>query len=468
MLTFRYGFNLPHINGMFGVRAFTSPNAITPLLRWEGDRLITTYENSDGLKNLSFFFSPQIEIIPGWLTLSGYVQYRMERMKGTGYTISHNGWSGDARLQLTHWGFVLTGSYQYAQRDLWGEKISWGEDLNMISLDYNWKNWQLGAGVIMPFGKYDQGSKLLSKWNRNEQHMRLNMCMPFISVACNLQWGRQKRSAEKLIDTSASTDLTKGVTVNGETVAWDADTKLPTVGTAGDAVAKFYVVDSKILTAYDGETADASLRADILVDVRGSESQTYRLVKIGLQYWTADNIRATKFTDGTDIAGYGETETAEWKANTTGAYLTGQNADWVKIAGNLYNGYCAVSDKMAPAGWRVPTCADYGNIRTSVGARTASLYKDSAPGSWTTGKEGNNDTGFSVVATGYFSSATGLNSMYSDTYIWTSDSSYDALSKANAIDFFRVTATGSNAVFPTKGLNPHTYNFGHNIRLVRE
>lgn len=206
MLTFRYGFNLPHINGMFGVRAFTSPNAITPLLRWECDRLITTYENSDGLKNLSFFFSPQIEIIPDWLTLSGYVQCRMERMKGTGYAISHNGWSGDARLQLTHWGFVLTGSYQYAQRDLWGEKISWGEDLNVTTLDYNWKNWQLGAGVIMPFGKYDQGSKLLSKWNRNEQHMRLNMCMPFISVACNLQWGRQKRSAEKLIDTSASTD----------------------------------------------------------------------------------------------------------------------------------------------------------------------------------------------------------------------------------------------------------------------
>lgn len=269
-------------------------------------------------------------------------------------------------------------------------------------------------------------------------------------------------------DADGKADLTKGVTVNGETVAWDADTKLPTVGTAGDAVAKFYVVDGKILTAYDGETADASLRADILVDVRGSESQTYRLVKIGLQYWTADNIRATKFTDGTDIAGYGETETAEWNANTTGAYLTGQDADWVKIAGNLYNGYCAVSDKMAPAGWRVPTCADYGNIRTSVGARTASLYKDSAPSSWTTGKEGNNDTGFSVVATGYFSSATGLNSMYSDTYIWTSDSSYDALSKANAIDFFRISAAGTNAVFPTKGLNPHTYNFGHNIRLVRQ
>ena len=206
MLTFRYGFNLPRVSGSFGIRAFTSPNAITPLLEWHENRLVTTYENSRGLKNLSFFLAPQIEIIPQWLTVSGYIQYRMERMKGTGYAINHNGWSGNASLQFTHWGFVLSAEYRYAQRDLWGEKISWGEDLNVISLDYNWKDWQFGAGIIMPFGKYDQGSKLLSKWNRNEQHMRLDMCMPFVTVAWNLQWGRQKRGVQKIINADANTD----------------------------------------------------------------------------------------------------------------------------------------------------------------------------------------------------------------------------------------------------------------------
>lgn len=206
MLTFRYGFNLPRVSGSFGIRAFTSPNAITPLLKWDEDRLITTYENSRGLKNLSFFLAPQIEIIPQWLTVSGYVQYRMERMKGTGYDICHNGWSGNASLQLSHWGFVLSAEYQYAQRDLWGEKISWGEDLNVIALDYNWRDWQFGAGILMPFGKYDQGSRSLSKWNTNEQHMRLDMCMPFVTVAWNLQWGRQKRDVQKIINADANTD----------------------------------------------------------------------------------------------------------------------------------------------------------------------------------------------------------------------------------------------------------------------
>lgn len=206
MLTFRYGFNLPRVTGSFGIRAFNSPNAITPILLWEGEKLITTYENSNGLKNLSFFLAPQIEIIPKWILLSGYIQYRMEKMRGTGYSLHNNAWSGNAQIQIMHWGFVLSGQYVRAQRDLWGEKISWGENLNIIGLTYNWKSWQFTAGIIMPFGKYDQGSELLSKWNRNEQHLRLDMRMPYISISYNLQWGRQKRGVNKLIDNEASVD----------------------------------------------------------------------------------------------------------------------------------------------------------------------------------------------------------------------------------------------------------------------
>lgn len=58
----------------------------------------------------------------------------------------------------------------------------------------------------MPFGKYDQGSKSLSRLNHNEQHMRVDMRMPFISIAWNLQWGRQKQGVQKIINADASTD----------------------------------------------------------------------------------------------------------------------------------------------------------------------------------------------------------------------------------------------------------------------
>lgn len=206
MLTLRYGYNLPRITGSFGVRAFTSPDAITPYLYWEGDRLITSYENSRGLQNLSFWLAPQLEVIPQWLTLSGVIQYRAERMRGRRYSLYNHDWSGNVSMQLSHWGFTLGLQYVRAQRDLWGEKISWGEDISIIDLSYNWKSWEFSTGMLMPFGKYDQGSKSLSKWNTNEQHMRLDMRMPYLSVSYNLQWGRQRRGASKLINSDANVE----------------------------------------------------------------------------------------------------------------------------------------------------------------------------------------------------------------------------------------------------------------------
>lgn len=205
-LTLRYNFTLPRIAGQFGIRAFTSPNAITPLLYWEGDRLINTYENSRGLRNLSFFIAPQIEIIPDWLMVSGYVQYRIENMRGTGYRLHNSNWSGSANVSISHWGFDLSAKYHRADRDLWGEQISWGEDLSIIDLSYNMKHWQFAVGMIMPFGRYDQGSRTISKWTTSEKHLRLDMRMPYIRLSYDVQWGRQKREARKLINADANVD----------------------------------------------------------------------------------------------------------------------------------------------------------------------------------------------------------------------------------------------------------------------
>lgn len=203
MLTLRYNFSLPRTEGTLGIRAYTSPDAITPYLYWSGDRLVTSYENSKGLRNLSFFLSPQVEIIPEWLMAAAHIQYRVERMSGTGYRLHNHDWSGNVSVMLAHWGFELVGQYVRAQHDLWGEKISWGENLSIIQLAYNRGAWQFGAGVIMPFGKYDQGSRMLSRWNTNEQHLRFDMKMPYISISYNLQWGRQKRGADKKINADA-------------------------------------------------------------------------------------------------------------------------------------------------------------------------------------------------------------------------------------------------------------------------
>ena len=206
MLSLRYSFSLPRVDGTFGIRAFSSPDAITPRLYWEGDRLITTFENSRGLKNIVFDLSPQVEIVPEWLSAAGSIEYRAERMKGSGYRLYNHNWSGNAQLMLRHYGFVLSAQYTKSARTLYGERISWNEDLSIIDLSYNRGKWQFGAGMLMPFGKYDQGAKLLNRCNSNSKHMRADIRIPYISVSYNLQWGRQKRGAQKLIDANANAD----------------------------------------------------------------------------------------------------------------------------------------------------------------------------------------------------------------------------------------------------------------------
>lgn len=205
-LRLRYSFSLPRVDGTFAIRAFSSPNAITPFMYWDNDKLITTYENSRGFQQLSFSLDPQIDVIPNWLILSGGVQYCAEHMRGTDYSLYNHNWSGNVQLMAMHWGFMLTAQYTKSSRDLFGEKIEWNEDLSLIDLKYNWKKWQFGVGMINPFGRYDQGSKLLNKWNSNTKHMRLDMRIPYISISYNLQWGHNRRGVNKLINANAEVD----------------------------------------------------------------------------------------------------------------------------------------------------------------------------------------------------------------------------------------------------------------------
>ncbi len=207
-LKLRYGHNLLHqrINGSFTVRAFTNPGAITPYMYWDNDRLITSYENSKGLQSLGFWLSEQIQIVPDHLILSGTVRYNIERMRGHDYTLTNHNWSYDAALMYIYKKFQLTYMYMKSPHNLRGEKISWEESYNIFSANYNLKNWQFEIGMLMPFDKYDRGSQSLSHWNRNEQHVRLEMRIPYIAVSYNLQWGRQKRRSGKLVNADANVE----------------------------------------------------------------------------------------------------------------------------------------------------------------------------------------------------------------------------------------------------------------------
>lgn len=261
-------------------------------------------------------------------------------------------------------------------------------------------------------------------------------------------------------------DLTKGLTSTGASVVWDLDANTATVGEEGNALSTVYVADGNIISSYSGETTAATLQPDIITDNRGLfDRNTYKIVKIGTQYWMAENLRATCFRDGSSIASISSGENAAWKANTTGAYLASTDYDWLQVAGYMYNGYCVTSEKgIAPEGWEVPSTEQLTKLRTAGGLAAAN-FKASDFGMWSEGMTGNNITGFDAVATGTYANGD-ITGLYSDTYFWGSTVSTSWL-RVEGLSTLRVNGTAKNVAVSGPD-DCHAYTFGHSIRCVRK
>ena len=97
-----------------------------------------------------------------------------------------------------------------------------------------------------------------------------------------------------------------------------------------------------------------------ITDVEGN---SYKTVYIGTQQWMGENLKTSKYSDGTTIPNI--TDNTQWYNNTTGAWAYSNNdaANNAKY-GKLYNWY-AVSPttngnkNVCPTGWHVPTDAEW-------------------------------------------------------------------------------------------------------------
>jgi uncharacterized protein (TIGR02145 family) len=94
------------------------------------------------------------------------------------------------------------------------------------------------------------------------------------------------------------------------------------------------------------------------------DGNVYQAVKIGNQVWMAENLRTTKYNDGTAIPHVADTTT--WASLTTPGYCyynNTTNADSIKKFGALYNWYAVDTKKLAPTGWRVPDTTDWNTLQ---------------------------------------------------------------------------------------------------------
>lgn len=207
-LSANYGYSSNRIAGQIGIYAQSQPNAIAPFYNWDGDRLITAYENSRYNQKLAVTISPTIHVIPNWASLSGYLRWGVTRTKGTGYNLTRHFWGTEVQAAIYHWNFQLLLKYERLGTTLIGECESWEQRASHVLLAYNWGKWQFAAGLFCPFNKYDMGARLLNRYNNYEKHIRSNAvrAMPVIMISYNLQWGRQKRGVKKRVSTDTSVE----------------------------------------------------------------------------------------------------------------------------------------------------------------------------------------------------------------------------------------------------------------------
>ena len=132
----------------------------------------------------------------------------------------------------------------------------------------------------------------------------------------------------------------------------------------------------------------------------------YTVVVIGAQTWMAENLKTTKYNDGTLIPNV--TDNTTWSGLNTEAYCDYLNTPtYSSTYGRLYNWYTVASTNpknACPTGWHAASDADWTTLTTYLGGEGAAggKLKETGTTHWTSPNTGaTNETGFAALPAGY-------------------------------------------------------------------
>lgn len=138
--------------------------------------------------------------------------------------------------------------------------------------------------------------------------------------------------------------------------------------------------------------------------IKDIEGNVYHTVKIGTQVWMMENLRTTKYNDGTSIPMV--TVVSKW-ANLNSAGFCWYDNDSIEFGdtyGALYNWYAVNTGKLAPAGWHVASDADWKTLTTYLGGDTVAggKLKEKGSSNWLAPNTGaTNESDFTALPGGY-------------------------------------------------------------------
>ena len=201
--------------------------------------------------------------------------------------------------------------------------------------------------------------------------------------------------------------------------------------------------------------------------VSDMDGNCYKTIQIGNQSWMAENLKTTKYNDGTDIPLV--TDNTSWYNLTTHGYCWYNNDVANKATyGAMYNWYTVNTGKLCPTGWHVPDIAEW---RILCNPYKTPEYEDETVGNelMETGVShwknplGTNETGFTAIPSGIRSYDGVFYSLYLSVNYWSSTDAkpYPAYAKYHPIPYGEPFGTS-----PLRSM--YEYTGGLSVRCIKD
>lgn len=192
-----------------------------------------------------------------------------------------------------------------------------------------------------------------------------------------------------------------------------------------------------------------------------ADGNTYQSVIIGTQEWMVENLRTTKYSDGTAIPNV--TDDTQWNSLITGGWCHYDNDNqYDTIYGKLYNWYAVETGKLCPTGWHVPTDAEWTVLTDYLGANGHSGTEGralKATSVWDNNGNGTDDYGWLGLPGGSRNDCDGLFDKVGNVGSWWSSSQ-------NSTSYGRYRYVDDNSDYVSSSNN--CKENGYSVRCLRD
>jgi uncharacterized protein (TIGR02145 family) len=206
-------------------------------------------------------------------------------------------------------------------------------------------------------------------------------------------------------------------------------------------------------------------------NITDAEGNSYKTVTIGTQQWMAENLKVSKYSDGTTIPNI--TDNTQWENcfyNSKGAwsYYKNDAANNAKY-GKLYNWYATSptsngNKNVCPTGWHVPTDAEWTILTDYLGGESVagSKMKEVGTSNWNSpNTDATNTSLFTGLPGGYRFDHGGYGYIGENGNWWSS-------TKSNISDGYAWSRSLSRYAGDADSYNNYYLRFGFSVRCLRD